>query len=172
MASVGSTDELESLQSGGTEAGVLEVDVMPAPNRAPYGAENAGRAKVSVQFDESYFTSAVEDSGLTPQDCGGIDLDSLMASLPERRADSFLYAASFARCVPESNGLSGEFCWSMAGWTPQTSRPPCVWVALHFLGTLPAHRPAHDIAKLAIRRPGLADAGSAYRSSNQLGPPV
>jgi len=31
------------------------------------------------------------------------------------------------------------------------------------LGTLSAHRPGHDIAKHAIIRPGLADAGSAYR---------
>lgn len=29
---------------------------------------------------------------------------------------------------------------------------------LHFLGTLPAHRPAHEIAKTAMGRPLLADA--------------
>lgn len=32
---------------------------------------------------------------------------------------------------------------------------------LHFPGTPLAHRPSHDIVKLAITRPGLADAGSA-----------
>jgi hypothetical protein len=31
-------------------------------------------------------------------------------------------------------------------------------------GTLSAHRPGHDVAKYAIRRHGLADAGSAKRN--------
>jgi hypothetical protein len=36
---------------------------------------------------------------------------------------------------------------------------------LHFCGTPFAYRQRHDIANLAIRRPGLADAGSAYEVS-------
>lgn len=36
-----------------------------------------------------------------------------------------------------------------------------VGVVRHFLGTLPAHRSARDIAKVAVRQFGLADAGSA-----------
>jgi hypothetical protein len=36
-------------------------------------------------------------------------------------------------------------------------------------GTHFAHRPRYDIAKLAITRPGLADAGSAYRKTCHMG---
>jgi hypothetical protein len=42
----------------------------------------------------------------------------------------------------------------------RTSRPRSTEVSLDFLGTLPAYRPPHDIAKLVIKRPRLADAGS------------
>jgi len=56
-----------------------------------------------------------------------------------------------------------EFRRATTGRARGTSRPLSAWVALHFPGTLFAHPPRHDIEKLAIARPGLADAGSAHR---------
>jgi hypothetical protein len=41
--------------------------------------------------------------------------------------------------------------------------PECRRQVLYFVGTLFAYLQADDIAKLGIKRPGLADAGSAYR---------
>jgi hypothetical protein len=50
----------------------------------------------------------------------------------------------------------------MVGQEPTpTSLALSVLVAFHFLGTLPAHRPAYEIAKVAIGRRLLADVGSA-----------
>jgi len=55
-----------------------------------------------------------------------------------------------------------EFCQAVQDGR-RTSRPRSARVSLNFVGTPLAHLQTHDIATLAIRRPGLADAGSAYR---------
>jgi hypothetical protein len=90
-----------------------------------------------------------------------------MTVLLKRRVDSLPGTALCARCVPESNGVPQEFRRAMVGQEPTpTSLPLSVLVAFHFLGTLPAHRPAYEIAKVAIGRPLLADAGSAIRMFN------
>jgi hypothetical protein len=70
-----------------------------------------------------------------------------------------LDCVSCARCARDPNGLLGN---SVGKWQDgqRHSRPHSARVSLDFVGTLFAHQQTHDIAKLAIRRPGLAYAGS------------
>jgi hypothetical protein len=61
----------------------------------------------------------------------------------------------FVKGNPLSSGRGGQL---IARHVPPKFR-------LHFVGALFAHLPMHDIARLAIRRLELADAGSAFWSS-------
>jgi len=89
------------------------------------------------------------------------DLPGSMALFPEHRADSSLDAVLVCQmCVPDPNGLLGNSVRQRQdGYGELPDLFPPAWPFI-FLGTLPAHRPAHNIAKLAIRWPGPADAGS------------
>ena len=85
--------------------------------------------------------------------------------LPERCADSPLDCVSRARCVADPNSLFGN---SVGQWQDgrRPSRLRSARVSLDFVGTPFAHLQTHDIAKFAIRRPGLADAGSTHSISH------
>ena len=90
---------------------------------------------------------------------------------PERCADSPLDCVSCARCVLATNGLLGNSVEQRQdGRRP--SRPLSARVFRDFVGTLFAHLQTPDVAKLAIRLLGLADAGSAFRKLNRRGPPI
>jgi hypothetical protein len=82
-----------------------------------------------------------------------------------------LDCVSCARCVLDPNGLLGN---SVGQWQDgrRPSRPCSAIVSLDVVGTLFARVQTHDIAKLAIRPPGLADAGSvdAIQSPPMRGP--
>jgi len=96
----------------------------------------------------SYSTSAQKPSLI----CSINDISSRML----RRF--VFWTALRARCVLDSNGLLGN---SVGQW--QDPRRPfrqrSARDSLDFVGTLFVHLQTHDIAKLAIRLPGLTDAG-------------
>jgi hypothetical protein len=56
----------------------------------------------------------------------------------------------------------------MVGLHGEVSNSFPSWLVLHFLGTPLAHRATRDLRKLAIRGPGLADAGSVNRSESMM----
>jgi hypothetical protein len=82
-----------------------------------------------------------------------------MSTLPKHRAESSPSGVLFVKCVLAQSGLLREFCWAMAGRAatfPTAFRHGFLRLCRHTVCT-PADA---QHAKRAIRRPGLADAGS------------
>jgi len=81
-----------------------------------------------------------------------------------RRFAFGLYLVCEMCSVLNPNGLLGN---SVGQWQDRAATFPTAFRqrSLDFVGTLFAHLRTHNIAKLAIRRPGLADAGSASQPS-------
>jgi len=100
---------------------------------------------------------------------GCIDSPQSRTVSSRHRAASSSCAPLCARCALDANRFSKEFRRAIVVWARRPPRPYSARVSLDFVGTLAARLQTNDVAKLEMRRPGMVDAGSAYRTVTGTG---